>query len=528
MAESEAGRGPFSIANSHVVADQTAVFAFLGDPGTHGLSEPVKRIDTHGAAVFLAGRNVYKVKRAVCFAYMDFSSLAKRKAACEAELAINRATAPAIYLDVVSITQKGDRLQLGGDGEIVEWAVHMRRFYENATLDHVIEKGPLGAALVEQLAQAIVTAHRLAQRQPDGRFATTSLRSAVVETVDELRSCADIVSPSLIEKLWSKLTEALECAEEQLLNRGGHGKVRRCHGDLHLRNIALIAGKPVLFDALEFDEALATTDILYDLGFLIMDLCTRNLDGDANQLLNHYLWSCEDEHGEVEGLALLPFFLSLRAAIRSKVAVAQARQFPVALGIVTEAQSYCGAALRFLDPVAPCLVAIGGLSGTGKSTLAAKLAPSFGAAPGALHLRSDVERKRLFSVGVTEQLPTKAYDFDTTALVYKNLRILAGTALGGGRSVIVDATYQKWSERKEIGNLALRMSVPFIGLWLDAPIEIRNGRVAERQGDASDATAAVVIAQARDDTGPIEWHRLDATAPIEALTAAARSLVKSL
>jgi uncharacterized protein len=425
----------------------------------------------------------------------------------------------------VAITQQGDRLHLGGDGEIVEWAVHMRRFDENATLDHVADKGPLGAALVEQLAQAIVTAHRLAPHQPDGRLATISLRSVVVETIDELGRCADIVSPSLLERLRSKLTEALEGAEDQLLDRGGRGKVRRCHGDLHLRNIALIAGKPVLFDALEFDEALATTDILYDLGFLIMDLCTRKRDCDANGLLNHYLWSCEDEHGEVEGLALMPFFLSLRAAIRAKVAAAQARQHPSASVIVTEAQSYCGAALRFLDPVAPCLVAVGGPSGTGKSTLAARLAPSFGAAPGALHVRSDVERKRLFNGGLTERLPAKAYGFDTTALVYDELRSLAETALAGGRSVIVDATYRKWPERKEIENLALRMRVPFLGLWLDAPIEIRNSRVVRRQNDISDATAAVVMAQAGDDMGPIEWRRFDASAPIEALTATARSLL---
>lgn len=521
-AESEAGEGPSASVDNHVVSDQTDIFAFLGDPAIHGLSEPVKRIDTHGAAVFLAGNDVYKIKRAVRFAYMDFSSLKKRKAACDAEFAVNRANAPAIYLDVVPITRKGDRLQLAGDGEIVEWAVHMRRFDENATLDRI---GELGATLVDDLAQVIVAAHGRAARRPNGHGATISLRRALVETVDELRKCADVFLPSSTETLQSKLIAAFDGAEGQLRRRGAQGKVRRCHGDLHLRNIVLIAGKPVLFDALEFDEALATTDILYDLAFLIMDLCTRNLGGDANRLLNHYLWACEDERGEIEGLALMPLFLSLRAAIRANVAVAQARLNLLAPGLLTEARSYCDAALRFLTPVAPCLVAIGGLSGSGKSTLAAKLAPLFGAAPGALHLRSDIERKRAFGVEFTDRLPDSAYGFDANARVYRGLTDLAATALAAGRSLIVDATYQNPIERQEIGRLAPRMRAPFVGFWLDAPVEIRNRRVADRRDDASDATATVVAAQARDDTGPIEWRRLDASMPIEALTATARSLI---
>ena len=262
--------------NSHVVADQGAVFAFLGDPATHGLSEPVKRIDTHGAAVFLAGADVYKVKRAVQFSYMDFSTLAKRRAACEAEMAVNRPNAPALYLGVLPITRTGDRLHLGGDGEVVEWAVHLRRFDENATLDHVAARGPLGAALVSELAQAIVAAHRRAPRR-DGGMATIPLQRALRETTDELGEDADIFAASSIERLRSSLPAAFARAEPLLRGRGASGEVRRCHGDLHLRNIVLVDGRPVLFDAIEFDESIATIDILYDLAFLIMDLCERGL-----------------------------------------------------------------------------------------------------------------------------------------------------------------------------------------------------------------------------------------------------------
>ena len=511
--------------NSHVVADQGAVFAFLGDPATHGLSEPVKRIDTHGAAVFLAGADVYKVKRAVRFSYMDFSTLAKRRAACEAEMAVNRPNAPALYLGVLPITRTGDRLHLGGDGEVVEWAVHLRRFDENATLDHVAARGPLGAALVSELAQAIVAAHRRAPRR-DGGMATIPLQRALRETTDELGEDADIFAASSIERLRSSLPAAFARAEPLLRGRGASGEVRRCHGDLHLRNIVLVDGKPVLFDAIEFDEAIATTDILYDLAFLVMDLCERGLRADANKLLNHYLWACDDEPAEIEGLALLPLFLSLRAAIRAKVAVAQLRLNPETPGPAAEARAYCDAALRFLEPVAPRLVAVGGLSGTGKSTLAAAVAPSFGAAPGALHLRSDIERKRLFGVAATARLADDAYRPDVTAEVYRRLMTFAETAISGGRSVIVDATYHRAPERQEIEAAARRMNVPFTGLWLDAPIELLRNRVTGRQGDASDATEAVVAAQARDDTGPIGWRRLDASAPIDAMAAAARSFIQ--
>jgi uncharacterized protein len=505
---------------SHVVADQSAIFSFLGDPATHALRGPVKRIDTHGAVVFLAGPDVYKVKRAVRFAYMDFSTLEKREAACKGEIAANHHNAPGLYLGLVPITRHGGKLWLGGTGEVVEWVVHLRRFDEDATFDRLADRGPLGFAMIDQLAHAVVAAHRHAPIR-DGHAATKSLRAVLTETVDELAVAADIFPPAAVDTLRSRLTEAFERSEALLLRRGLAGKVRRCHGDLHLRNIVLIDGEPVLFDAIEFDEAIATSDILYDLAFLIMDLCERKLSADANRLLNQYLWSCDDELQEIEGLALFPLFLSLRAAIRAKVIAAQL-QFDVdRTRLRPEAQAYLEAAQRFLDPVPARLVAIAGLSGTGKSTLAAAVAPSLGLAPGALHARSDIERKRLAGVDATQQLPAEDYRRGVSARVYNRLRLLAEVGLQASRCVILDATYRDARERAEVKRLAARLDVGFVGLWLEAPTEILTERVATRQGDASDATAAVVAAQAEQDVGRITWHRLDAGVPAQRLKAAA-------
>jgi uncharacterized protein len=505
---------------SHVVADQSTIFAFLGDPATHAVRGSVERIDTHGAAVFLAGPDVYKVKRAVRFAYMDFSTLEKREAACKAEIAANRHDAPALYLGVVPITRHGGKLQLGGTGEVVEWVVHLRRFDEHATFDRLADRGPLGFAVIDLLAQAVVASHRHAPVR-DGYAATKSLRGVLTETVDELAAAVDIFPPAVVDALRSRLTVAFERSEALLLRRGLEGKVRRCHGDLHLRNIVLVDGRPVLFDAIEFDEVIATSDILYDLAFLIMDLCERKLAADANRLLNQYLWSCDDELQEIEGLALLPLFLSLRAAIRAKVIAAQLQFDADRTGLRQEAQAYLDAARRFLEPVPARLVAIAGFSGTGKSTLAAAVAPSLGLAPGALHVRSDIQRKRLSGVDATHHLPAEAYRPDVSAQVYSRLRLLAEVGLQASRCVILDATYRDARERAHVNRLAARLDIGFVGLWLEAPTEILTERVATRQGDVSDATAAVVSTQAEQDVGRITWHRLDAGVALERLKVAA-------
>ena len=509
----------------HVVADQEPVFALLADPATHGLTEPVKRIDTHGAAVFLAGGDVYKVKRAVRFPFMDLSTLAKRHAACTRELDVNRENAPTLYLGLVPIRRKGGALRLGGDaGAIVEWAVHMRRFDEHATLDRLPAEA-FTPALIDALARAVHAAHERAPRHVEVDSAG-ELGKVAIGIVAGLRESPDIFAPARVEALSTAFTHRLTCLSPLLNRRARAGEARRCHGDLHLRNIALIDGEPVLFDALEFDEALAITDRLYDLAFLIMDLGQRGLALPANQLLNRYLAACADAP-PYDGLAALPLFLALRAGIRAQVTAAALahRDGPAQGRTRKEALAYLAYAEAALMPRPPRLVAIGGLSGTGKSTLAARLAPAIGPLPGAVHLRSDVERKRVAGVAERDRLPPAAYTREATERVYATLRTRAAAVLAAGHGVIVDAVHQREDERAAIEDVARAAGAPFIGLWLEAPLEALTERVEARRNDASDATAAIVAQQATRECGPISWHRLSTAGGEEATLAEARRLL---
>lgn len=494
----------------HVVADQEAVFHLLADPATYGLAGPVTRIDTHGAVVFLAGENVYKVKRAVRFPFMDLSTLGRRHQACLREIEVNRPGAPDIYLGLVPITRRDERLQLGGEGTIVEWAVHMRRFDETMTLDRVVANGGLTSAVLAALARAVAASHEAAQRKPD-TDSSAAMRHVAAELVEGLREAPDLFPPIRLTAFSAHVSRIFDRLSPLLDERARRGEVRRCHGDLHLRNIALINGRPVLFDALEFDEALATIDRLYDIAFLLMDIGVRGLGFEANQFLNRYLVECWNTP-PFDGLAALPLFIALRAAIRARVAAAgrSHRTEVESAAIGLEAASYFAFAENALRPRPPRLVAIGGLSGTGKSTLAASLAPSIGPLPGAVHLRSDVERKRLHGIPELERLPAEAYSPEATQAVYETLRLRAGVVLRAGHGVIVDAVHQRPDERAAIEAVAHACGVEFVGLWLEAPVKALTARVDARRGDASDATADIVRAQAERDIGPMNWARIDA------------------
>ena len=284
---------------------QETVFRFLGDRKTHGLSEPVERIDTAGAVVFLAGADAYKVKRAVKFPFMDLSTLDKRREACEAEIAVNRASAPQIYLATLPIARQGRDLALGGDGEIVEWIVHMRRFDENATLDHVADRLGLWEAIIDKLALAIRRSHARAPLR-DGARAAHALETYVEQNDAAFAQWSDIFDPPRAHKLTVDSRLAFAVLRPVLLKRGEAGFVRRCHGDLHLRNIVLIDGEPTLFDAVEFSDEIASGDVLYDLAFLLMDLEERGLRGAANRLFNRYL--APEPPDALTGLVALPLF----------------------------------------------------------------------------------------------------------------------------------------------------------------------------------------------------------------------------
>jgi uncharacterized protein len=490
---------------------QEDVFAWLAAPASHG-GHAVTRIDTHAASVFLAGEQALKVKRAVQFPFLDYSTLAKRKTACEAELAINRRTAPEIYRGVVAITREHDgRLALDGKGEPVEWAVAMRRFDEQQTLDHLAAAGSIDAALADALGRTIAAAHAAAEPADAARWiaAIARERGDHIAAFDQRPD----LFPREPTRAFAEASRAA-CARIQplLRERGRTGFIRRIHGDLHLGNIVLLDGRPVLFDAIEFSDIIASGDVLYDLAFLLMDLVERDLTPAANIVFNRYL-TASGRDKNLDALAALPFFLAMRAAIRAKVTAARLERASPAErpAIAHSARRYFDGACHFIAPPPPTIVAIGGLSGTGKSALARALAPLLVPQPGAVVLRSDVERKALLGRSEFEPLAQDAYTPEMTERVYSALANKARRAVAAGHAAILDAVFAHPGERAQAERVAHDLGVRFHGLFLQADIATRVQRIGARVADASDATANVARAQESYDLGALAWHRVDAS-----------------
>uniref|UniRef100_Q07QV3 Aminoglycoside phosphotransferase domain-containing protein n=1 Tax=Rhodopseudomonas palustris (strain BisA53) TaxID=316055 RepID=Q07QV3_RHOP5 len=486
---------------------QRRVFDFLMNPEVHG-GASVQRIDTHGAAVFLAGPRALKIKRAVKFPYLDYSTLSKRREACEQELLVNRAFAPQIYRGLAAIRRRADgRFAIGGDGEVVEWALEMARFDERQTVDHLARAGALGIDLLHDIADVIATSHR---------NAPIAATAPWVESIDRIINGnsaafrAGGFPSNAIDALDANSHVAFARARDLLDRRGAKGYVRRCHGDLHLENIVVINGKPVLFDAIEFNPSFASTDVLYDLGFALMDFLHYGRPDAANVVMNRYLAITDGDH--LDALSALPLLLSMRAAIRGNVMLSRPfRDDAQRLAIRAEAEAYFALAVQLIAPPPPRLIAIGGLSGTGKSALARALAADIAPLPGAVVLRSDVARKRQFGVGDTERLPAEAYQPEVTAAIYAELGDRAGHILAQGHSVVVDAVFARPQERDAIAAVAAAREAPFRGLFLSADLATRIARIERRSHDASDATTEIATAQQGYDIGPIDWLIVDAS-----------------
>jgi aminoglycoside phosphotransferase family enzyme/predicted kinase len=494
---------------SFVVEDQSEVIDFLG-----ARLAPARRIDTHGAVVFLSGERAYKLKRAVKFPYMDFSTSGRRAAMCAAEIDINRQLAPEVYLGVAPVRRDRDGgLVLGEPGEqgadAVDWLVVMRRFDEEGLLDRMAARGALTPELMTALGARIARFHGGLPAVTAGFGGPDDYRHSVAADVRQMREAGERLDPPTTEALGEAMPRALEPFVDLVARRQSAGAVRRCHGDLHLRNIVLLAGEPVPFDAIEFSDKIANIDVLYDLAFTLMDLSRQGLGALANRLLNEWLWRIAELPAAPhdEALALLPLFLSRRAAIRAYVdsaatAVSGTDNAP--------ARAYQGAALGFLQPAPPRLLAVGGLSGSGKTTLALKLAPNVGRAPGAVVVRSDVERKREVGVALEERMPAGSYTSEASAKVYAAFMARAERVLRAGHSVVLDAVFARPAERAAAEALARKIGVPFQGVWLDVPKQVAQERVASRKGDASDATPEVIERQFGYDLGAIGWERRQA------------------
>lgn len=494
--------------------EQAALVAFLARPEAHGGAAPVERIDTHISHVFLAGARAVKLKRAVKLPYLDYSTPDKRRAACEEELRVNRRTAPDLYLEVAPLVRRADgALAIGGDGAPLDWLVVMRRFDQDLLFDRMAERGALTAAHVATAVAMIARFHAGAERAAGGAEIIGRIIEGNVASVGRA-AVPRPLSPARAEALHAACRARFEAAKPLLDRRGAEGRIRDGHGDLHLRNICLVGGKPLLFDAIEFDPGFRRIDVFYDFAFLLMDLVHRRLGGHANLAFNGYV----EASGDIGGVAALPLFLAMRAVIRghiqATIAANEKREAAWA-----ELAAYFELAEAALAPPAPVLVAIGGLSGAGKSTVARAVAPRLGALPGALHLRSDVIRKQLAGVTPEERLPESHYTAEWTERVYAELIRRAEAALRAGHGVIADAVSGRAEHRAALAAAAGRAGARFTGIWLDAPLAVREARVGRRTADASDAGIAVARSQLAPEPAALGWRRVDAAGDLPATVA---------
>jgi aminoglycoside phosphotransferase family enzyme/predicted kinase len=470
--------------------DLEAVMAFLR-------AKADRVIETHIAAVFLVGERAYKLKRAVDLGFLDFSTRDRRRWAIRRELDFNRRTAPDIYLDVAEVVRRPDgALAFDGPGDPLESVLVMRRFDPEAVLSNAPDR--VQGDFAETLGRQVADLHASAEVRPGG---SGSLAYVIDSNAGHLRRLAPVLGSERVEALLAATDAEFERRKALLDARGAAGQVRRCHGDLHLGNILEEGGRAIPFDCIEFNDTLSEIDVLYDIAFLLMDLGFRGQLGGANRVLNGYLDQAARSFGEaaLEGLAVLPLFMSVRAAVRAHVNAHN--------GDAQSARAYVEAALLHLHWPKPELRAVGGLSGSGKSTFARKTAPGLGAPPGAVILRSDEIRKRLWGRTPTEPLPPEAYAEGQSERVYGIMMREAGLVLAAGRPVILDAVFLKHAERMAAECLAKSADVAFEGAWLDVPAEIMKQRLAARTGDASDADARVLDQQLQRDPGEIAWPR---------------------
>lgn len=505
---------------AHSAECQAGSVAFLETEGALCAGERARRIDTHAAHIFLAGDRAWKLKRAVDLGYLDFSTVERRRAALEVELAQNRRTAPDLYLAVHPLCRDvSGAFHIGSGGRVVDWLLEMRRFADGTLLDHIAQEGLLTETLIVALADRISAFHDTAEPWCKGS-GYTRLTDVIKGNAQSLARYPEIISPASADRLINRQIDAATRLASLLDARAGSGRVRHGHGDLHLGNIAVLDGQPVLFDCLEFDTGLATTDVLYDLAFVVMDLWSRGLSAEANLLFNRYVdLSPQDE----TGVALLPLFMSVRATIRAHVLAAQGAH-DADRQSAGRVRDYLALAEALLAPAGARLVAFGGLSGTGKSTIARSLAHALGRAPGARVLRSDVLRKRLAGLRPEEPLSKPAYTPQARAKVYREMARLAGIILDDGQVVVADAVFAAPAERDAIEHVATARRVPFAGLWLEAPLPVLLARIAARTNDASDADASTVQLQASYDIGDLgQWQRVDVQGPAADCTARART-----
>ncbi len=455
-------------------------------------TDDIEHIETHISHLLLVGDTVYKIKKPLDLGFLDFSTLEKRRHCCEEELRLNRRLAPEIYLDLVGFRGTPQQPRLDGEGVVIEYAVKMRRFQQRELLSQT----PPDQAELSELARQIAGFHQRIPRAPaDSAWGSPE---AVLRPMEEnFRQIRELKHPLLESERLGGLqnwTESFLAGARTLLEeRREAGKIRECHGDLHLGNITRFEGRLMPFDGIEFNPALRWIDTLSDLAFLLMDLQHRGLTQAAAQLLNDYL----EQTGDYAGLPLLPFYMLYRAMVRAKVCAIRFTQPAIgkeeASEVLDEYRRYLNLAESVTAHPPAVLLLTHGVSGSGKSYVAGWLAEQLMA----IRIRSDVERKRLYP-GEDTQARERRYAGSATETTYAHLRGMVRRLLRDGFAVIVDATFLRQAQRQPFYELAQALDTPLLILDCQAAEPVLKARIAQRKaegGDPSEADLAVLRLQ---------------------------------
>lgn len=456
-----------------------------------------KVIETHISWVVLTGPFAYKVKKPMNFGFLDFTTLEARKHFCAEELRLNQRLTQDLYLEVLPITGSAEAPRLGGEGPAIEYALKMRQFAQDGLLSTLQANGELTPAHIDQMADQIARFHLDAPRVPAEHEAGTpeSVMAPVRQNFEQIRPfLSDKADLLQLDALQAWAESSFERLKPLFAQRKAEGFIRECHGDIHLGNATVIDGSVVIFDCIEFNEPFRFTDVYADAAFLAMDLEDRGLKCLARRFISQYL----ELTGDYQGLELLNFYKAYRALVRAKVSLFSmpAEATPVQRATtLRQYRNYANLAESYSTIPSRFMAITHGVSAVGKSHVAMRLVEALGA----IRLRSDVERKRLFGEQtVANDLQAGIYSADASAATYQRLHEIAAAILHAGFPVVIDATYLKHEQRNDAAKVAEATGAPFLILDCNAPQAVIESWLALRQADKkdpSDATLAVIEAQ---------------------------------
>ena len=452
-------------------------------------------IETHISWVILTGDFVYKIKKPVNFGFLDFSTLEKRKFYCEEELRLNRRLAEKLYLDVIPLTGSADTPVLAGNGKAFEYVVKMLPFAQGMQLDHVLARNELQPEMIDSIANLIANFHQHIEKANNtSDFGTPeSIYQPTKENFFQIREkVTDKAQIQLLSALEHWSNDTFNNIKNILSERKQKGFVRECHGDLHLRNIAWYENKPLAFDCLEFNANFRWIDVMSEVAFLVMDLDDHKQVNLAQRFLNQYL----EITGDYDGCKVLRYYLVYRAMVRAKVAAIRSQQAGISKqesnNANKEFNSYLELALTYTKQKAPFIIITRGMSASGKSTITQALLEKVGA----IRLRSDTERKRLFNIKPDQDSHANAgqgiYDTEATQKTYHKLLELTEVIIDGGLPVIVDATFSEPEHRQLFKELATKKHVRYIILEFTATHKTLKQRILNRTHDVSDADITIL------------------------------------